>query len=75
MAPTPNPRWVIDCRACLASFVHSEVGSDRRLVDYLYPTAPEIPVDGIELECPSCKTRNLYTSRDLRYELVLGQSG
>ncbi len=62
-----NPRWVVDCRNCLASFTHSEIGRDRKLVDYLIPTAPALPQGGQEMECPSCKTKALYTSRDLRY--------
>lgn len=58
---------MVDCRNCLASFTHSEVGRDRKLVDYLVPTAPELPQGGQEMECPSCKTKALYTSQDLRY--------
>ena len=62
-----NPRWVVDCRNCLASFTHSEVGRDRALIDYLIPTAPALPQDGQEMVCPACKTRALYTSQDFRY--------
>jgi hypothetical protein len=62
-----NPRWVVDCRNCLASFTHSEVGRDRRLIDYLVPTAPQLPADGQEMECPSCKSKAVYTGQDLRY--------
>ena len=69
MAGQPNPRWVVDCQNCLASFTHSEVGKERKLIDYLLPTAPEIPLAGQEMECPSCKTKALYTRRDLRYRV------
>jgi hypothetical protein len=62
-----NPRWVAQCRSCLASFTQSEVGKERKLIDYLFPTAPEIPLAGQEIECPSCKTKALYTRRDLSY--------
>jgi hypothetical protein len=62
-----NPRWVVDCRNCLASFTHSEVGRDRKLIDYLTPTAPELPPGGQEMVCPTCKTKALYTGHDLRY--------
>lgn len=62
-----NPRWVVDCRKCLASFTHSEVGPDRALIDYLIPTAPALPRDGQEMVCPACKASALYTSQDLRY--------
>jgi hypothetical protein len=67
MGRQPNSRWVVDCRNCLASVTHSEVGKERKLIDYLFPAAPEIPLGGQEMECPSCKTKGLYTRRDLRY--------
>src|SRR5580700_8812288 len=28
--PAANPRWVVDCRNCLASFTHSEVAKERK---------------------------------------------
>jgi hypothetical protein len=65
-----NPRWVVDCRNCLAIFTHSEVGRERKLIDYLVPTAPQLPPDGQEMECPSCKARALYTGRDLHYRYM-----
>jgi hypothetical protein len=68
MDRTPNPRWVIDCRNCRVTFIHSEIGKDRTLIDYLHPTAPAFPENGKEMECPSCKTKAVYTSKDLRYE-------
>jgi hypothetical protein len=68
MGRKPNPRWVIDCRTRLASITHSEIGKDRRLIDYLIPAAPEIPSNGQEMVCPSCKTRATYTRRDLHYQ-------
>jgi hypothetical protein len=69
MNRSPTPKWVIDCRKCLASFTHSEVGRERKLIDYLFPTAPEFPPDGEEIECPSCKSKAVYTPRDLRFRL------
>jgi len=61
---------VVDCRNCLAIFTHSEVGAERKLIDYLIPTAPKLPQDGQEMEYPSCKTRALYTRRDLQYRYM-----
>jgi len=69
MIAAPVPKWVIECRSCLVSFIHSEVGQDRAVVDYLHPTAPKFPSLGKELECPSCKTKALYHPKDLRYRL------
>jgi hypothetical protein len=49
------------------TFVHSYVGHARKLEDYLQPTEPVVPHEGIELECPKCKTKAVYYSTDLRY--------
>ena len=62
-----NPRWVVDCRSCIATFTHSEIGDGRTLSDYLFPTKPEFPSAGQELECPSCKTKATYMRHELRY--------
>lgn len=67
MTRNPNPRWIVNCRNCLASFTHSEVGKDRKLNDYLFPTAPEFSSAGEEMECPSCKTKAIYAREDLQY--------
>jgi DNA-directed RNA polymerase subunit RPC12/RpoP len=39
------------------------------MIDYLFPTAPEFPQAGEEIECPSCKTKAIYERQDLRYRL------
>ena len=67
--PNFSPRWVVNCRNCLASFTHSQVGKARLLADYLSPTAPELPPGGQEMECPSCKTSAIYTQKDLNFRL------
>jgi len=45
----PSPRWVIDCRHCLQSFSHTEIG--KTLTDYMLPIKPEIRPGGEEIEC------------------------
>ena len=62
---TFNPRWVIDCWYCLASFIHSEIWAAETLGDH--PTKPEFPATGLELECPYCKNKAIYTREDLRH--------
>jgi hypothetical protein len=47
--------------------MHSEVGEDRKLVDYLVPAAPELTAGGQEMVCPCCKTKAVYTGHNLRY--------
>jgi hypothetical protein len=68
MARSPNPKWVIDCRNCHATITHSEIGSECKLIDYLFLTKPEFPIEGTELECPACRVKAVYTQTDLRYE-------
>ena len=65
--PLPPPRWVVCCRSCSKTIVQSYVGHDRNLEDYLHPTEPVVPDEGVELECPKCKTKAVYHSTDLRY--------
>lgn len=65
-----NPRWVVDCRNFLLSFTHSEVGRERKLIDHLIPTSPELPSGGQEMECPSCKSKATYTGQDLRFRYM-----
>jgi len=65
--PLPPPRWVVSCRSCLKTFVHSYVGHARNIEDYLHPTEPVVPHEVVELECPKCKTKAVYYSTDLRY--------
>src|SRR5216684_6723760 len=42
----PAPKWIIECRNCAARFIHSEVGKDRRVIAYLYPTEPKFSLHG-----------------------------
>jgi hypothetical protein len=65
--PLRRPRWVVNCRGCFKAFVHSYIGQNRNLEDYLRPTDPVFPAKGVQLECPKCKTRAVYHSTDLRY--------
>ena len=66
----PAPKWIIECRNCAARFIHSEVGKDRRVIAYLYPTEPKFSLHGEELECPSCKSKATYILQDLRYQFL-----
>lgn len=68
MKKAPTPQWIIECRHCAVRFVHSEVGKDRSIFDYLRPTEPTFSSHGEELECPNCGTRAVYIVQDLRYQ-------
>ena len=68
MYAAPVPRWTVECRSCAATIVHSEVGADRTIVDYLKPTARKFSPLGEELQCPRCNTKHRYGREDLRYQ-------
>lgn len=58
--------WVFVCKNCSSAFTHSEVG--ETLSDYFLPVRPEVPPEGVERQCPSCKFKSTYTRADLRYQ-------
>jgi len=67
--PAPTPRWQVDCRNCLQSFTHSYLGKSRNLEDYLHPTEPNFPAEGLELTCPRCETTAVYKLSNIRFYL------
>ena len=56
--------WVLACVMCNVKFVHTEIG-DERLIDFLDPIKPNMPTEGVELDCPNCGRRGLYHRTDL----------
>jgi hypothetical protein len=67
MSGLPTPKWIVECRNCSATIIHSEVGANRVAEDYLRPTVRKFSVLGEELECPKCKTKAKYIREDLKY--------
>jgi hypothetical protein len=59
-------RWVFTCKNCFKIVPHAEIGN--RLVDYFFPKKPELPTEGLEMECPQCKTKYVYRQTELWYE-------
>jgi len=45
---------------------HAEIGNT--LVDYFLPKKPEVSTEGLEMECPECKTKYVYQQNELWYE-------
>jgi hypothetical protein len=37
-------------------------------VEYFFPKKPEVPTEGLEMECPECKTKCVYQQSELWYE-------
>jgi len=65
--PVPPPRWVVSCRGCSKSIVQSYVGSAYGSEDAPNPKEPVIASQGMELECPKCRTKAVYHREDLRF--------
>jgi hypothetical protein len=57
--------WGLKCKHCGVIFAHSRIG--ETLVDYFMPAKPEFPPEGLERECPNCKTKCTYWQNELRY--------
>jgi predicted RNA-binding Zn-ribbon protein involved in translation (DUF1610 family) len=56
--------WILTCKNCGAEITCSQIGDT--LLDYLIPARPNIPPEGVEYECPTCRTTSIYR----RYERV-----
>jgi hypothetical protein len=50
----PMARWVFTCKNCFKIVPHAEIGDT--LTDFFFPKKPEIPSEGLETECPQCRT-------------------
>ncbi len=61
-------RWVFTCKNCFKVVPHAEIQNGNTLTDYFFPKKPEVPIEGIEMECPSCKTKHVYQQNELWYE-------
>ncbi len=58
--------WVLSCKRCGETFAYCEIGES--LLDYFFPKKPEMPREGVECQCPTCKAKFIYQ----QYELMFG---
>jgi hypothetical protein len=63
------PQWMLSCRNCHKNFRHSviEPQSNDLLYDKLWPYRPELPADGLSVECPHCQQTATYQRFELMY--------
>ncbi len=63
-------RWVLTCPECKLEFTHSQVQDayGLSLLDAFswICNKPELPDDGIRLQCPNCMNEKMYK----RYQLI-----
>ncbi len=66
------PRWVLGCPECGEEFTHSEIGKEYRSALYdsfaWIGEKPEIPREGVSLECPNCSNVSVYKRHQLTYK-------
>ena len=60
------PSWIITCRNCRVAFEHTKINT-YSLANFLDPVKPEIPAEGVQLECPKCGHAAVYKRTDLFY--------
>jgi C4-type Zn-finger protein len=60
-------RWVFSCPICKNEFTYSEIPRKIRLADYYLPVKPELPTQGVQLDCPSCKRPTTFFRHQLMY--------
>lgn len=58
--------WSLACKNCNKAFAYSQIGDT--LSEFFIPSRPEIPPEGVERECPSCKAKAIYKRNELRYQ-------
>ena len=58
-------KWALKCKNCEQLFTQSEIGNT--LADYFIPKKPKLPPEGLEIECPHCKSKAAYRPNELRY--------
>jgi len=58
--------WDFACKKCDKAFTFSPIRES--LTDYFMPLKPEMPPQGVERECPHCKTISSYQRPDLIYQ-------
>jgi hypothetical protein len=57
--------WALTCKNCGKVFTHWRI-SDK-LADYFLSPKPAFPLEGLECECPNCRTKSNYRQNELRY--------
>lgn len=59
--------WQLECLNCKKKFLHSQI--DDVVSNFFFPSKPEFPEGGSELECPHCGTRATYQRYQLTYQV------
>lgn len=60
-------RWVLSCPNCNQEFTYSEIPRKSTLADYYLPVKPDLPTDGVKLDCPSCQKPTTFFRHQLVY--------
>jgi hypothetical protein len=63
------PLWVLVCPACNGDFHPWEI-STKSISEFLFPSKPILPLDGLATRCPNCGHDGVYMRTDVIYRGV-----
>ncbi|MGA2810120.1 MAG: hypothetical protein ABSG16_01880 [Candidatus Acidiferrum sp.] len=58
--------WVLECLNCNQKFEYSKISASG-LINYFQPLKPEMPPDGVQMQCPNCGQNGQYFRHQLTY--------
>jgi hypothetical protein len=66
---TGMPQWTLNCKNCKKIFSHSKIDPRSYTMPYdtLWPSRPETPRGGLTVDCPHCKSTELYQRLQVTY--------
>jgi hypothetical protein len=59
--------WVFQYPFCKTEFIYSEISKNLELSELCFPRKPDFPMEGLALECPSCKKSSALQRHQLVY--------
>jgi hypothetical protein len=60
------PRWVLVCPICTGDFNLWEISASS-VSEFLFPSKPILPRDGLGTRCPTCGHDGVYIRADIIY--------
>jgi C4-type Zn-finger protein len=62
-------RWVLSCPFCNEEFTYSEIPGKSTLADFFLPPKPDVPIEGVKLDCPSCQKTTTFFRHQMVYRV------
>jgi len=61
------PNWILHCPFCTAELIRSEIAKDLSLSEVCFPRKPDLPLEGLTLQCPHCQKTSVLQKQQLTY--------